>query len=137
MNGTVARDEGTTAWSERIGGGPTAAFTAREMLGARLGEAVSPERLHDVLLLTTELVTNAVLHAGVGEDATLELYVATMPDRMRVSVNDPGGATKPSVQDLDPTVPGGMGLFLVEQISDRWGVEEGSGCDVWFELPRS
>jgi anti-sigma regulatory factor (Ser/Thr protein kinase) len=139
MNGTVARDEGLTAWCERIGGGPTAACAAREMLGARLADAVSPDRLHDVLLLATELVTNAVLHAGVSESDTFELRVSTEPARLRIGVIDPGADTDPQVQDLDLSVPGGMGLFLVEQISDRWGVERvrRAGTEVWFELPRA
>jgi hypothetical protein len=51
-------------------------------------------------------------------------------------VIDPGSDLRPMVQDLDVNVPGGMGLFLVEQISTRWGVERmGDGAtEVWFEL---
>jgi hypothetical protein len=51
-------------------------------------------------------------------------------------VTDAGGDATPEVQDLDPEIPGGMGLFLVEQISSRWGVERvpGGGNRVWFEL---
>jgi hypothetical protein len=55
---------------------------------------------------------------------------------VRVSVTDPGSASTPEVQDLDVTVPGGMGLFLVDQISQAWGVDrtpDGSNR-VWFEL---
>jgi anti-sigma regulatory factor (Ser/Thr protein kinase) len=138
MNGTVARDEGTAAWSERIAGGPEAPCAARAMLSDRLGDAVSEELMHDLHLLTTELVTNAVLHAGVEEDDTLELFVSAGGPHVRVAVADPGGATEPQVQDLDPTVPGGMGLFLVEQISRRWGVEHAEhGTEVWFELLRA
>ena len=58
-------------------------------------------------------------------------------DRLkRVSVTDPGADTVPQVQDLDPTVPGGMGLFLVEQISSDWGVERTRAGEnrVWFQL---
>jgi anti-sigma regulatory factor (Ser/Thr protein kinase) len=140
MNGSPARERLTVSWSERIAGGPASAGVVRELLTRRVGDAVSEERLHDVLLLATELVTNAVLHAGVGEDDTLELHVSGQAGRLRVSVADPGGATRPQVQDLDPAVPGGMGLFLVEQISDRWGVQRrlgSAGSDVWFEVTRS
>jgi hypothetical protein len=57
---------------------------------------------------------------------------------VRVAVTDPGGTTSPHVQDVDVTIPGGMGLFLVEQISSRWGSERAAGgsTQVWFELPR-
>jgi anti-sigma regulatory factor (Ser/Thr protein kinase) len=93
--------------------------------------------MHDLHLLATELVTNAVLHAHVGEQDTVEMRVAAMPGSVRVSVTDPGrSASSPEVQELDPLVPGGMGLFLVEQISSAWGVErtpDGSNR-VWFEV---
>jgi anti-sigma regulatory factor (Ser/Thr protein kinase) len=137
MNGTLIEDE-MTGLSERISGGPAAAGRAREILNGALASAVSGERLHDLLLLTTELVTNAVRHADVDEGRTLELSVAAEPRRLRVAVTDPGGATSPRVQSLDVNVPGGMGLFLVDQISSRWGTERGPGgaTQVWFELAR-
>jgi anti-sigma regulatory factor (Ser/Thr protein kinase) len=123
-------------WCAEIPGGVEAAWTAREILTNRLAGAAREDTMHDLHLLTTELVTNAVLHAGVGEAGTIELRVAAVSDRVRVAVTDPGGEDTPVVQDLDPEVPGGMGLFLVEQISSSWGVERapGGGNRVWFEL---
>src|SRR3954468_2133335 len=123
-------------WRAEIPGGVEAAWTAREILSARLGSAAREDTMHDLHLLTTELVTNAVLHAGAGEADRIELRVATEPDRVRVTVTDPGADETPEVQELDPDIPGGMGLFLVEQISSRWGVERTpDGCNrVWFEL---
>jgi anti-sigma regulatory factor (Ser/Thr protein kinase) len=123
-------------WCTEIPGGVEAAWTAREILTDRLGKAARGDTMHDLHLLTTELVTNAVLHAGVGEAGTIELRVAAQPDRVRVAVTDPGGDDTPVVQALDPEVPGGMGLFLVEQISSSWGVERApdGGNRVWFEL---
>jgi anti-sigma regulatory factor (Ser/Thr protein kinase) len=124
------------AWSTEIPGGVEAAWNARELLTDRLGDATRDDTMHDLHLLTTELVTNAVLHAGAGEADRIELSVAAEPERVRVSVTDPGCETTPEVQELDPEMPGGMGLFLVEQISSRWGVERtpGGGNRVWFEL---
>jgi anti-sigma regulatory factor (Ser/Thr protein kinase) len=123
-------------WSTEIAGGVEAAWAARELLTDRLGDATPDDTMHDLHLLTTELVTNAVLHAGAGEADTIELRVAADPDRVRVWVTDTGGDDTPEVQELDPDVPGGMGLFLVEKISSRWGVERapGGGNRVWFEL---
>jgi serine/threonine-protein kinase RsbW len=95
------------------------------------------DTLHDLHLLTTELMTNAVLHAGAGASDAIELRVANGADALRVSVTDPGRSTEaPHVEELDLDVPGGMGLYLVEQISSRWGVERlGDGANrVWFEL---
>jgi anti-sigma regulatory factor (Ser/Thr protein kinase) len=81
-------------------------------------------------------VTNAVLHGGVDGAGVVDLHVARSASLLRISVTDPGGETSPTVQDLDVTVPGGMGLFLVDQISSRWGVDElaDGGTQVWFEL---
>jgi anti-sigma regulatory factor (Ser/Thr protein kinase) len=126
----------TDAWCTEIAGGVEAACTARELLTEMYGGTTPEARLHDLHLLTTELVTNAVLHAGAGESETIELRVAGAGDALRVSVTDRGGPDTPEVQDLDPETPGGMGLFLVEQISSRWGVEQlGGGANrVWFEL---
>jgi len=77
-----------------------------------------------------------VLHAGGGEAEVIELRVASQSDRVLVWVTDPGSDDTPTVQELDPEMPGGMGLFLVEKISSRWGVERapGGGNRVWFEL---
>ena len=126
----------TDAWCTEIPGGVEAACTARELLTEMYGDTTPEDTLHDLHLLTTELVTNAVLHAGAGESETIELRVAGGGDALRVWVTDRGGVGTPEVQDLDLEVPGGMGLFLVEQISSRWGVERlGGGANrVWFEL---
>ncbi len=80
--------------------------------------------MHDLHLLATELVTNAVLHADVSDAGTLEMRVMTTPRRWSsVSVTDPGdAATEPEMQPLDLAVPGGMGLFLVDQISSALGL---------------
>jgi anti-sigma regulatory factor (Ser/Thr protein kinase) len=127
----------TEAWWTELPGGVEAACTARELLSEMFGETVPEATMHDLHLLTTELVTNAVLHAGAGASDTIELRVASAADALRVSVTDPGRTSdSPHVEELDPEVPGGMGLYLVEQISSRWGTSrlEGGANRVWFEL---
>ena len=133
--GTCEQDGGTALW-ERIPGGPAAPSVARDLLTRAIGESTDEEALRDVLLLTTELVTNAVRHAHVDETGIIELTAAADAGVVRVAVTDPGAATRPQMREVDIEVPGGMGLFLVEQISDRWAVEgdaRGATC-VWFEL---
>ena len=128
---TVVVDD---VWCTEIGGDPTAPATARELLTERLGERAPAQTLHDLHLLTTELVTNAVLHARAD---TIVMQVAADRARVRVEVTDPGSVEAvPEVQPLDPEASGGMGLFLVEQISSSWGFErtpEGANR-VWFEV---
>ena len=126
-----------TALSALIAGGSGAPVAARQLVTAELGEMLELDSLYDLLLLTTELVTNAVLHAGVDETRTLHLQVDWENRLLHVSVFDPGGESEPQVKKPDIEVPGGVGLFLVDQLSSRWGVDRGrnGSTQVWFELP--
>jgi serine/threonine-protein kinase RsbW len=139
VQGTVeapALQSTSRGWCAEIPGGSHAACAARELLTERFGEVTPADTLHDLHLLATELITNAVLHACVNESDTVELRVNPTAAGLHVSVTDHGSDTVPTVQALDPSVPGGMGLFLVEQISTAWGVEQTRAGQnrVWFEL---
>jgi anti-sigma regulatory factor (Ser/Thr protein kinase) len=84
------------------------------------------------VLLTSELVSNAVRHAA----SRLALDVRCEPenDLVRVEVHD-ADERLPVVRSPDPDAVGGRGLFLVESLARRWGAEpEGAGKVVWFEL---
>ena len=69
-------------------------------------------------------------------EIVLELIIGL--DDVRVVVIDGGSATVPMIQPLDTTRPGGRGLFLVDTLSDRWGMtREGTReTRVWFEMGR-
>jgi hypothetical protein len=86
--------------------------------------------LHEVLLLTTELVNNALWH-GRGE-AWLDVEVE--PGLVRVGVSDGGGGQVKRTQQFSwPEV--GHGLRIIEAMSDEWGVQLlPDGKRVWFEL---
>jgi anti-sigma regulatory factor (Ser/Thr protein kinase) len=92
----------------------------------------------DVLLLVTELVTNAVRHAGVGTDGSLRVLFRRWPQRVRVDVTDPGidfARVRPRSIGSIADGAGGWGLGLVDRIAARWGVGHGmSGTCVWFEV---
>lgn len=136
MNAAATHGPQATTVRERIHGGSAAPALARALVTRTIGPSAREETLRDVLLLTTELVTNAVLHAHVDETGTIELAARINDGVVHVAVSDPGATTSPRVREVDVDVPGGMGLFLVEQISDRWAVEGGDGgpTRVWFEL---
>jgi anti-sigma regulatory factor (Ser/Thr protein kinase) len=87
----------------------------------------------DAKLLVSELITNAVKY-GSGDTVTLEV-VSEGPDHMRVDVVDDGVGFVPVARSRPATEVGGWGLHMVESVSDRWGVHEGS-THVWFELSR-
>ena len=89
--------------------------------------------LSDALLLTSELVTNVMLHAGSG--CTLSAHFHPSDDHLRVEVSD-GSVTIPTLRpcaDVDQI--GGRGLHLVDRIAHSWGTTPTSaGKTVWFEV---
>lgn len=91
------------------------------------------ERTRDRLAsLTSELVTNAVLHART----PFVVKVSVAANRIRVAVTD-GSDAPPALKQHEPTAATGRGLRIIEAIADRWGVEPlQSGKTVWFELDR-
>ena len=82
-------------------------------------------------LLTSELVTNAVLHAATPLCITLHI----LPDRIRVDVAD-GNPSFPSIKDYGKDAATGRGLTLFNTLASNWGVQAvEDGKIVWFELP--
>jgi anti-anti-sigma factor len=91
-------------------------------------------------LLTSELVTNAVIHPGEAVGGSVGLRITTYDDRVRVEVTDEGSGFEPgALPARRPREAGGHGLIVVDGLSSRWGtarrrVGEGDGFCVWFEL---
>ena len=113
---------------------PEAAAAARVALDPLVGQ-VAPSRLRDLRLLVSELVTNAVRHAGLRRDDRIRLVVAVRTRDVRVEVHDPGHGFRPRAPRPDPARASGWGLYLVDELADRWGVDgAGRGTRVWFEL---
>jgi anti-sigma regulatory factor (Ser/Thr protein kinase) len=115
-----------------ISGGREAPARARAALGA-LNGSLSGVR-EDVRLLVTELVTNAVVHGGAGPETPIEVRVRTTPQAVRAEIEHPGPQFEPRPRPDEQH----YGLFLVEQIADRWGVEPLGGRNrAWFEVARA
>jgi anti-sigma regulatory factor (Ser/Thr protein kinase) len=118
----------------QLTGGPEACIAARSAVVACDGQLPAAVR-DDVLLLVTELVANAVRHAGVGPDQYLRIELRRWPRRIRVEVADPGGPFARVRPRPISDEAGGWGLVLVERIAARWGVGPGApGTCVWFEV---
>jgi anti-sigma regulatory factor (Ser/Thr protein kinase) len=113
--------------------GPTAAASARSALLALDGR-VGEELLADVRLLVSELVTNSVRHSGIRNHDRVHIHVQVSESTLRVEVADPGPGFAPQPRDMDRSRPGGWGLYLVDQMSDRWGVARDHLNRVWFEM---
>ena len=113
--------------------GPTAAAAARAALVALHGQ-VEDTLLDDVRLLVSELVTNSVRHAHAGIAGEVHMAVQLTAGKLRVEVADTGEGFEPQPRDDDRSRPGGWGLYLVDQLADRWGVVCDRFTRVWFEL---
>jgi anti-sigma regulatory factor (Ser/Thr protein kinase) len=114
---------------------PDSAAEARRAL-SDVSDHLTQRRLEDAQLLVSELVTNAIRHAGLAERETIRLIVETHDRGMRVEVCDGGTGFALTEPAPDPSRPSGWGLYLVRELSDRWGVDQDGETRVWFELDR-
>jgi anti-sigma regulatory factor (Ser/Thr protein kinase) len=115
---------------------PDSASRARHAM-SELRRHLDDGQLEDVQLLVSELVTNAVRHARLHSRDVIGLLVELTERALHVEVRDSGPGFEPEDQPRpDPGLPSGWGLFLVEELADRWGVELDAGTRVWFELDR-
>ena len=112
---------------------PTAATEARVDITERLTARIGARVLEDVRLLVTELITNALRHGELTAGDRVSLKARVDDGVVRIEVRDPGNDG-----DVAPRQPGvrggGYGLFLVEQLARRWGVDRRDGTVVWCEL---
>ncbi|MGM0357962.1 ATP-binding protein [Streptomyces sp. ECR3] len=112
---------------------PESAATARRLAQVVLLRhwGLTPKLTEDAVLLVSELVGNAVRHTGA---RVFGLRMHRRRGRIRVEVRDPsrGLPCLMPVQDLDVS---GRGLFLVDTLADRWGVDLlPLGKTTWFEM---
>jgi anti-sigma regulatory factor (Ser/Thr protein kinase) len=118
--------------------GVQAPGVARTVIAQSLADQVAPSVLETARLLASELVSNSVRYSGVPEGEDVVVRVHLWHDGLRLEVEDPGrdGVIAPQPPDL--LRGAGMGLHLVQALSERWGVvraAEGPTC-VWAQLPR-
>jgi serine/threonine-protein kinase RsbW len=110
---------------------------ARQAVQESLVDAVTPSVLYEAQLLVSELVTNSLHHANLTPDDSIGLTIESDPGSgvLRVAVSDPGPGFghEPSAASLSAS--SGRGLYLLQQIAHRWGVERNRVSVVWFELP--
>ena len=91
--------------------------------------------LDEAVLLTSELVTNAITHTASGRGGKVTVTVYRADTRVRVEVRDDGSDEIPVVRPHDDAEDSGYGLGLVELMAHRWGHRGGQrGRIVWFML---
>jgi anti-sigma regulatory factor (Ser/Thr protein kinase) len=113
-----------------------AARAARQSL--RLLEAYVPEeKIEDMDLLVTELVSNSVKHATLNRDQEMIEVDANPTERgIRVEVTNPGAALLAN-RLPEKAQESGWGLMLVTKIASRWGIVTNGRTHVWFETDLS
>jgi signal transduction histidine kinase len=114
---------------------------AGRLARAALDDAIPPPaldgRTQDARLAVTELVSNAVRHAGLQANTGLiHLRIEADDDHVRVEVEQDTSARGAHIVDrAEPAErAGGFGLRLVEASADAWGVEPGPPGKVWCEF---
>ncbi|MBD0708274.1 ATP-binding protein [Streptomyces sp. CBMA291] len=94
------------------------------------------QRVEDVLLLVSEVVTNACLHAGGPQ----EFVLRHEPGRLRVEVADASPVHPSARVPRSPALPGGHGLMVLDRLAGAWGAEDKGpgavGKVVWLEVGR-
>jgi len=88
-----------------------------------------------IVLLVSEVVSNAVRHSSGPADSSIRLRVSFGEELVRVEVTDAGEGFTPRPRDPE-RVGDGYGLYLLEKSATCWGVEGGHSTTVWFELAR-
>ena len=118
----------------RLATGPAAAAEARRRVRAAIQSWQVPVDPDTAILLTSELVTNAVRHeAGQGAQAVV-LAIVCSRGRLRVDVHDTS-CSLPAVAEVPADAETGRGLLLVETLSDEWGFyRTAAGKAVYFML---
>jgi two-component sensor histidine kinase len=108
------------------------AESARLARRALLSNGLDEDLEHTVSLLATEIVGNAVRHAGLRLDQRIVFFARLRDDFARIEVADNGHGFDPEKVQTE-----GYGLRLLEKLADRWGVDRTDrGCKVWFEIDR-
>ncbi|WP_239484318.1 ATP-binding protein [Streptomyces sp. CS081A] len=112
-------------------------FTAEALAGwgwIPAGSEAGEERVEDVLLLVSEVVTNACLHAGGPE----EFVLRRGREGVRVEVADASSEPPRPRAPRSPALPGGHGLMVLDRLAGAWGYEVrgpgAAGKVVWLEV---
>lgn len=106
----------------------------------RLLTSLGHNEVDDIVLLVSEVVSNAVRHSDSRRPGgRVTLTLASIGDVLHVEVTDAGSATSSPIEPKDaaPDDAGGRGLWLVNELATAWGWHEvPNGRVVWFQTKR-
>ncbi|HEX6150406.1 ATP-binding protein [Nocardioides sp.] len=116
--------------AEELAPEATSAGRARALLRRALAGHEREDDLDPAQLAMSEIVTNALVHAGT----PMSLRILLAPHGLRVELSD-GSQRMPTRREFGDAAATGRGLHLVEELTSRWGAyPDGQGKVVWFEL---
>ncbi len=109
---------------------------ARRHLSTELdGSGLSPQVLDDLLLIVTELISNALRHADAMPSGDIGVNWLIDAGSITVSVTDGGGNQLPHTVDAAPDATSGRGMAIVAALADDWGIRHAEGVvTVWARL---
>jgi len=105
--------------------------TARGLIRETVG--VPTDRLDELLLLVNEIVTNAVVHGSPEPDGQIGLRLERDARTVRIVATDGGHHFEPELASPRSDWPH-FGLYLLDELADRWGVSIDGKKAVWFEI---
>jgi anti-sigma regulatory factor (Ser/Thr protein kinase) len=117
----------------RFRGLPQAIGAARRALREWEGH-FEPDHFYDLSLCVSELVTSRVQHSAEGE---IELAVRRAPGLVRAEVSDPREDVAAAATEAPLKTPADWGMFIIDVVADRWGVDRSAGTCVWCEIDLS
>ena len=109
-----------------------AGWRARQALKQRFADSLPPQTIIDLVAIVTELINNAVAH-GPQKPITVTLVLGD--ETVRGEVADQGNPSAAIPEIAQGPANGRHGLEVVDMLTSRWAVYEGS-THIWFELPR-
>ncbi len=111
-----------------------AAAAARRALDGFRGE-LEEDVIERSALVVTEVVTNSVTHAGLTAAQPIDLNIQLSSACLRLEVTDEGtGSFDPAITPPDAGRDSGRGLWMIDQLTDRWGVDFSRSTHVWCEF---
>ena len=135
MDGAQHEGEASRTQVIELDGDPDAPARGRHAVTAVLDAwGCEPGSREDLLLVVSELVTNAVVHGA----EPIRVTMVRAPERVRVEVTDGAAAASPHGNPRPPTdAETGRGLSVVTRLAVAWGwrATPGNGKTVWAELP--
>lgn len=132
MSGTTRTAERPPHLERRLPPVPTSVGTARRLIEELLVQHERVDLVDTATLLVSEVVTNALLHAGTHIEVVADLD----DDGLLVEVGD-GSMHHPTRRRYAHTAGTGRGMVLLESLVDAWGVDRRArGKSVWFRVSR-